>query len=87
MKRIETICMALLLSVGLWAKGERQTVVFDVNIHCDGCIEKIEKSITFERGVKDLECDLKEKTVAMLVGEAGLLEVKAALDEYGLELQ
>lgn len=66
MKRIETICMALLLSVGLWAKGERQTVVFDVNIHCDGCIEKIEKSITFERGVKDLECDLKEKTVTIV---------------------
>ena len=31
--------------------------------------------------------DLKEKTVAVLVGEAGLLEVRAALDEYGLELQ
>ena len=31
--------------------------------------------------------DLKEKTVAALVGEAGLLEVRAALDEYGLELQ
>ena len=66
MKRIETIIFALLLTMGLWAKGQRQTVVFDVNIHCEGCITKIEKNIAFERGVKDMECSLEDKTVTIV---------------------
>lgn len=66
MKRIETLFFALMLCMAVWAKGARETVVFDVDIHCDGCITKIEKNITFERGVKDLECDLKEKTVTIV---------------------
>jgi copper chaperone CopZ len=52
--------------VGAWARGERQTVVFDVDIHCQGCITKIEKNIAFERGVKDMECSLEDRTVTIV---------------------
>ena len=66
MKRILLILAAVLLCLGVWAKGPRQTVVFDVDIHCQGCITKIEKNIAFERGVKDLECNLDDKTVTIV---------------------
>lgn len=46
-----------------FAKSEKATVLFSVNLHCDGCVTKIEKNIAFEKGVKDLQCDLKKKTV------------------------
>ena len=45
------------------AKANKQTVVFYVNIHCQGCIDKIYKTIAFEKGVKDLKCDLNKKMV------------------------
>lgn len=65
MKRFITFCLLLFVSMGMWARGERQTVVFDVDIHCQGCIDKIEKNIAFERGVKDMECNLDDKTVTI----------------------
>lgn len=54
-----------LTSLSLWAKAERQTIVLDVDIHCQNCISKIEKNIAFEKGVKDLVCDLDSKTVTV----------------------
>lgn len=66
MKRIVFFIAVVLLSLITWAKSPRQTVVFDVDIHCQGCIAKIEKNIAFERGVKDLECSLDDKTVTVV---------------------
>jgi len=40
-------------------------VVLSVDIHCQGCIDKIMKNIAFEKGVKDIVCDLKTKTVTV----------------------
>lgn len=55
--------IALSVCVGAMAKSEKQTVLFAVNLHCDGCVTKVEKNIAFEKGVKDLQCDIKQKTV------------------------
>jgi len=58
--------MLCLMSIGMaFAKGNKQVVVFNVDLHCQACITKIEKNIAFEKGVKDLVCDLKEKTVVV----------------------
>ena len=65
MRRIFSILLCALMSVCLWAKAERQTVIFDVDLHCQNCINKIEKNIAFEPGVKDLDCDLEQKTVTV----------------------
>ena len=65
MKRIISLTLPLLLSVCMMAADKRQTVIFDVDIHCQACITKIEKNIAFERGVKDLVCDLDTKTVTV----------------------
>ena len=65
MKRYVIFMLSLVMSLGLWAKSQKQTVIFDVDIHCKGCITKIEKNIAFEPGVKDLVCNLDEKTVTV----------------------
>lgn len=66
MKRILSFVLVLLVSMGLMARSQRQTVVLDVDLHCQGCITKIEKNIAFEPGVKDLRCNLDEKTVTVV---------------------
>ena len=49
----------------MYAKPNKQTVVFYVDLHCQGCCDKIMKNIAFEKGVKDIVCDLKTKTVTV----------------------
>ena len=46
-------------------KNNRQTVLLRCDLHCQGCCDKIMKNIAFEKGVKDLVCDLKTKTVTL----------------------
>jgi len=65
MKRILTILAVVMISLTAFAKGEKQVVVFDVDLHCQGCINKIEKNIAFEKGVKDLVCDLNTRQVTV----------------------
>jgi copper chaperone CopZ len=46
-------------------KSNRQTVVLNCDLHCQGCCDKIMKNIAWEKGVKDIVCDLKTKTVTL----------------------
>lgn len=58
----------LLLTTGMMAapkENTRQTAVFHVEIHCQGCVDKIQKNIAFERGVKDMRIDQKAQTVSL----------------------
>lgn len=48
-----------------WKRSNRQTVVLSCDLHCQGCCDKIMKNIAFEKGVKDLVCDLDTKTVTL----------------------
>lgn len=43
----------------------KRTVVLQCELHCQACCDKIMKNIAFEKGVKDLVCDLKAKTVTL----------------------
>ena len=43
----------------------KQTVVLACDLHCQGCCDKIMKNIAWEKGVKDIVCDLKTKTVTL----------------------
>ena len=65
MKRLLVILLALMPLVGFAAKADKQVVVLSVDLHCQGCCDKIMKNIAFERGVKDIVCDLKTKTVTV----------------------
>ena len=47
------------------AKADKQVVVLSCDLHCQGCCDKIMKNIAFEKGIKDIICDLKAKTVTV----------------------
>lgn len=65
MKRLLILMMAVLPMIGIYAKPNKQTVTLYVDIHCQGCCDKIMKNIAFEPGVKDLQCHLDKKTVTV----------------------
>lgn len=66
MKKILVLFMAMLPLIGTYAaKTDRETVVLSCELHCQGCCDKVMKNIAFEKGVKDIICDLKTKTVTV----------------------
>ena len=42
-----------------------EEVTFVVSMNCHNCQSKIEKNISWEKGVKDLKVDLEKKTVTV----------------------
>ncbi|MBO7458481.1 MAG: cation transporter [Paludibacteraceae bacterium] len=70
MRRILIILLSLLPMIGVMASkpekpATKETVVLTCDLHCQGCCDKIMKNIAWEKGVKDIVCDLKTKTVAV----------------------
>lgn len=46
-------------------KTNSVTVTYNVNMHCDKCVNKIKENISFMKGVEDLKVSLDEKTVVI----------------------
>ena len=63
------------------AKPNKQVVVLSCDLHCQGCCDKIMKNIAFEKGVKDLVCDLPSKTVTVTY-DANKTDVEKLLDAF-----
>jgi copper chaperone CopZ len=61
---IALVATTLTASAGDKKKAVK-TVTFDVSMHCENCQTKIEGTIGWEKGVKDLKTNLKEKTVTI----------------------
>ena len=75
-----------LCSVTLFAaKANKQVVVLSCDLHCQGCCDKIMKNIAFEKGVKDLVCDLKGKTVTVTydANKTDVPTLQKAFDKIG----
>jgi copper chaperone CopZ len=68
-------------SAPAFAKADKQVVVLSCDLHCQGCCDKIMKNIAFERGVKDLVCDLKTKTVTVTY-DANKTDVPTLLEAF-----
>ncbi len=66
-------------------KGEIKDVVFNVHLHCDNCVKKVQENIAFEKGVKGLEISLENQTVAIKYDAAKTSEaaLKAAIEKLG----
>lgn len=48
------------------AKKKKENVTFFIEeMDCDHCVKKIEKNISFVKGVTDLKCDLATQTVVV----------------------
>lgn len=63
------------------AKPDKQVVVLSCDLHCKGCCDKIMKNIAYEKGVKDIECNLKTKTVTVTY-DADKTSVEALLAAF-----
>ncbi|MDR0768606.1 MAG: heavy-metal-associated domain-containing protein [Dysgonamonadaceae bacterium] len=65
------MAMSMLVSPGVaqdkkeGKKKKTEEVTFVVNLFCEKCKAKIERHISWEKGVKDLTVDLDKKTVTI----------------------
>lgn len=59
------LCALCVVPMSLSAKANKQIVVLSCDLHCQGCCDKVMKNIAFEKGVKDIVCDLSNKTVTV----------------------
>jgi len=68
------ILLSAVLLLGLFAEVNAQKksdtnrlkVIFEVSMDCKKCVEKIEKNISFEKGVKKLSVSLEKKQVEIV---------------------
>lgn len=63
MKKVLLFMVALCTMLPIQAKQNRETVTLYCEIHCQACCDKIMKNIAFEKGVKDIQFDMKEQSV------------------------
>ena len=66
-------------------KGEIKEVTFNVHLHCENCMKKVQENISFEKGVKDLHVCLDDQTVSIKYDAAKTNEdtLKAAIEKLG----
>ena len=58
------VCMSISGKPQVKKKSSRiQTVTFIVNMSCENCKKKIENTLSWEKGVKDLQISLPQKTI------------------------
>ena len=84
MKKLLMVCLALVMGAGIAtaakpAQKKIVTTVFATDIDCEHCAKKINNSIPFEKGVKEVKVDVPTKTVtvtydATKTGDAALLK-------------
>ena len=70
MKTLKILLMLMLIgSMSLSAQNKKKNedkVSFDVSLSCQGCKAKLEKHIPWEKGVKDMDVNVGEKTVTIV---------------------
>lgn len=66
-------------------KKKKAEITFSVGMHCENCKTRIEKNITWEKGVKDLEIKLTEKTVRVVFDPRKTTKekLKTAIEKLG----
>jgi copper chaperone CopZ len=79
------LCLALSAQENKNGKSGSEKVTFAVNMHCDNCKAKIEKNISWEKGVKDLTVDLGKKTITIVYNPQKTTEdkLKKAVEKLG----
>ena len=72
MKKIILVCLVALFTVGAVSaqkpqKGEKKTVTveFMTSLDCEGCAKKINDTLPYEKGVRDVKVDVPTKVVTV----------------------
>ena len=84
---IMTALMAFAVSsfAGPKKKVELKEVTFNVHLHCENCVKKVQENISFEKGVKDLHVCLEDQIVYVKYDAAKTSEetLKTAIEKLG----
>lgn len=66
-KIISAIILFIAISFSAAAQNKKgaDTVTFKTDIHCQNCVNKINKNIPFEKGVKDVQANVETKEVTV----------------------
>ena len=69
------------------AKPDKKKETFSVSMHCDACKQKIERNLAYEKGVLDLDINLKKKTVIVIYDaeKTDVEKITAAFKKLGFE--
>ena len=78
------VAMCFISPASAQKKGEVKKV-FTMDIHCQNCVNEIEKTISWEKGVTDLKCNMANNTVEVTYKESKTNEEKliAAFKKIG----
>lgn len=85
MKTLTFIFLTLFSVTTATAQKEKVTVKFLTSIDCEHCVETVMKNIAFEKGVKDIKCDLETKRVDITYrkDKNDVKSLKRALEKLG----
>jgi len=91
MKSMQTILISILLaSITLVMNAQdkskkTETVKYATSIDCENCVKKIMTNLPFEKGIRDVKCDLasKEVTVTYQKDKNDPEKIKRAIEKLG----
>ena len=87
---IAIVCMfvTVLSTSALPKTDHKKTVLFSVSMQCQNCVNRIEKQVSFEKGVKDLDVNLNNKTVKVTFDslKTNVRTLKTSIEKLGYEV-
>ena len=65
----------------------KESVLFDVTLHCESCKKKMERNIPYEKGVTDMKVNLDDKTVWVeyKADKTNVEKLQKAIEKMGYE--
>ncbi len=93
LKKSVIVFSILLITSNAFAGNKEEkkvdTVIFKVEMDCMGCASKIEKSIPFEKGVKELKIDFKNQKVSITykTDKTTKLNLKKAIEKLKFKVE
>ncbi len=96
MRRILVLAVVAIMALFAYGNADAQNkkqssvtkeISFDVALHCQNCVKKVEANLPFEKGVKDLKVSLDTHTVWIQYDAAktDVEKLKAAIKKLGYE--
>ena len=71
MKKILMLCLVAVIGFGVSnamaqkKQVELKTTVFQTDVDCDNCAKKVDNSIPYQKGVKEVKVDVSTQTVTV----------------------
>mgnify|MGYP001185050425 FL=1 len=91
MKTIKKFVLAILITtvpaiISAQDKSkETETIKYSTSIDCANCVNKIMTNLPYEKGIKDVKCDLPSKTVTVtyVKDKNNSEQIKKAIEKLG----